>query len=123
VAEHVSEEVDGAALPGAAKDLADGGVEAGVGVGDDQLHPLQPASPQRPQEATPERLGLGLPNVQADNLPAAGLRHAVGDHQGLVADPARLPDPLHLGVQPQIRIGTGQGPLPEHADLLVQAAA
>jgi hypothetical protein len=49
--------------------------------------------------------------------------HAVGDHQGLVADPARLPDPFHLGVQPQIRIGTGQGPLPEHADLLVQAAA
>ena len=49
--------------------------------------------------------------------------HAVGDHQGLVADPARLPDPLHLGVQPQIRIGAGQWPLTEHADLLVQAAA
>jgi hypothetical protein len=48
---------------------------------------------------------------------------AVGDHQGLVAHPARLPDPLHLGVQPQIRVGTGQRPLPEDLDLLVQAAA
>ena len=71
-----------------------------MGVGDDQLHPLQPASPQRAQEATPERLGLGLPDIQADHLSAAGLVHAVGDHQGLVADPTPLADPLHLGVQP-----------------------
>jgi hypothetical protein len=26
--------------------------------------------------------------------------HAVGDHQGLVADPTPLADPLDLGVQP-----------------------
>jgi hypothetical protein len=48
---------------------------------------------------------------------------AVGDHQGLVADPAGLPDPLHLGVQPQVRIRAGQWPLPEDLDLLVQATA
>ena len=95
--------------------LAMAAVEAGVGVGDDQLHPLQPASAQRSQERPPEALGLGLADVQTDDLAAAGLVHAVGDHQGLVADPARLPDPLHLGVQPQVRVGAGQWPLPEDA--------
>jgi hypothetical protein len=32
VAEHVSEEVNGAALPGAAEDLSDRGLQSGVGV-------------------------------------------------------------------------------------------
>ena len=49
--------------------------------------------------------------------------HAVGDHQRLVTHPTPLPDPLHLGVQPQIRIGALQGPLTEHPDLLVQPTA
>jgi len=48
--------------------------------------------------------------------------HAVGDHQGLVADPTPLADPLHLGVQPQVRVGATQRALPEHGDLLIQAA-
>jgi len=47
----------------------------------------------------------------------------VGDHQGLMADPARLPDPLHLGVQPQIRVGALKRSLTEYGDLFVQAAA
>jgi hypothetical protein len=76
-----------------------------VGVGDHQLHPIQPAGAERPQEAAPERLGLGLPDVQTDHLSPAGLVHAVGDHQRLVAHPTRLADPLHLGVQPQVGIG------------------
>jgi hypothetical protein len=50
------------------------------------------------QRRAPERLGLGLADVQADHLTAAGLMDAVGDHQRLVAHPARLADPLHLGV-------------------------
>ena len=48
---------------------------------------------------------------------------AVGDHQRLVAHPTRFADPFDLCVQPQIRVGTGQRPLPEHGDLLVQPAA
>jgi len=40
-----------------------------------------------------------------------------------MADPARLPDPLHLGVQPQIRVGALKGSLAEYGDLFVQAAA
>jgi hypothetical protein len=46
----------------------------------------------------------------------------VGDHQGLVAHPARFANPFDLGVQPQLRVGTGQRPLAEHGHLLVQAA-
>jgi hypothetical protein len=94
-----------------------------VRVGDHQLHSVQPAGAQRPQEAPPERFGFGFADVDADDLPAAGLMDAVGDDQRLVADPARLADPLHLGVQPQVRIGAGQRPLTEHLDLLIQAAA
>lgn len=115
--------MDGAPLPPAAQHLGDGRDQAGVGVGDDQLHPLQPARSQRPQEATPEGFGLGLADVDADHLPASGPMDHVGDHQRLVAHPTRLPDPLHLGVQPQIRIGALKGSLAEHGHLLVQTAA
>jgi hypothetical protein len=46
--EHVSQEVDPAALPGRAEhDRTDGLFEAFVGVGDHQLHPSQAASSQR----------------------------------------------------------------------------
>jgi hypothetical protein len=94
-----------------------------VRIGDGELDALQATSPQAAEERPPERLGLGLAHVQADHLPAAGFVDAVGDHQGLVADPARLADPLHLGVQPQIRVGALQRPLPEDPDLLVQPTA
>ena len=40
-----------------------------------------------------------------------------------MADPARLPDPFHLGVQPQRRGGALKGSRTEDGDLFVQAAA
>jgi hypothetical protein len=123
VAEHVAQEMDGAALPGAAQHLGDRGLEAGVGVGDAQPHPLQAPGPQAAEELPPEALGLGLAEVQADDLTAAAVVDAVRDHQRLVPDPTRLTHALDLGVQPQIRVGALQGPLPEHPDLLVQATA
>jgi hypothetical protein len=50
--EHVSDEVDSTALPaGAGHDGGDGGLEAGVGVGDDQLDAGEPAGLERAQEA------------------------------------------------------------------------
>jgi hypothetical protein len=49
--------------------------------------------------------------------------HAVGDHQRSVLDPPAGPHLLDLGVQPQVRIGAVQGPLPERGDLLVQPTA
>ena len=44
VSEAVSEEVDGAALPAAAEDLGDRGVQASVSVGDRDLDADQPAA-------------------------------------------------------------------------------
>jgi hypothetical protein len=63
------------------------------------------------------------PNVQADDLTAAALVDAVGDHQRLVPDSAGFADPFHLGVQPQVRVAALQRPLTEHPHLLIQAAA
>jgi hypothetical protein len=87
VAEQVPQEVDGAALPPAAQHLGDGCDQAGVGVGDDQLDSVQPAGAQRPQEATPEGFGLGLADVDADDLPASGLVHAVAITRALWPTP------------------------------------
>ena len=90
VAEAVPEEVHGAALPGAAQEAGDRGLEPLVGVGDDQLHAAQAARDQRAQEVGPERLGLGLADVDAEDLAPAGLVHAVGDHHALVDHPAAV---------------------------------
>ena len=101
----------------------DRGLEPLVGIGDARAHTLESAGTQAAQELAPERLGLGLPDVQADDLTAAALVDPVGDHQRLVPDPAGLADPFHLGVQPQIQVAALQRPLPERLHLLVQAAA
>jgi hypothetical protein len=71
VPEAVSEEVHGAALPAAAQDLGDRGLQPGVRVADGQLHAGQPSLDQPAQELGPEGLGLGLADVDAEDLPAA----------------------------------------------------
>jgi hypothetical protein len=48
-----------------------------MGVGDDQLHAGQAAGDERTQELGPERFGLGGADVDADDLPASRLVHAV----------------------------------------------
>ncbi len=65
LAEAVSEEVDGAALPGgAAEDPGDRGLEAGVGVGNDQLNADQAACDEAAQEVCPvSRPGVGGDSV------------------------------------------------------------
>ena len=60
MAEHVAQEVDGAALPRAAQHLGDRGLEASVGVRDAQPDPVQPAGAQAAEELAPEAFGLGL---------------------------------------------------------------
>ena len=73
--EQVAGEVDPAALvPDALEDPAEGGDQAGVLVGDDQPHPGQAALLQGAQEAAPEHLVLGVADVEAEDLPAAGRR-------------------------------------------------
>ena len=90
VAQHVAQEVHGAALPGAAQHLGDGRLQALVGIGDAERHAGQAAGPQAAQELAPEGLGLGFADVDADHLAPARLVHAVGDHQRLVAHAAGL---------------------------------
>jgi hypothetical protein len=48
-----------AALPGGAENLRDCGLDALVGVADDQLHPPQAAPRQLTKELGPDRIGLG----------------------------------------------------------------
>jgi hypothetical protein len=65
--------VDRAALPGAAEHLGDRLLEALVGVGDAQPHALESEGAQAAKELPPERLGLGLAHVQADDLTTAAV--------------------------------------------------
>ena len=109
MAQGVTEEVDGAALPWGAEHLGDRGLEALVGVGDDQLDAGQAATDQRAQELAPERLGLGRAHIQADDLPLAAGIHPVGDHQGPMLDPSAGTDLLDLGVQPQYGYARSRG--------------
>jgi hypothetical protein len=88
VPERLAQEVDGASLPGTPEHLADRLLEAGVRVGDDQLHAAQAALNERAQEGAPEGLRLGLADVEGDHLPIAGLVHAVGEHERLAHDAA-----------------------------------
>src|SRR3954453_1461588 len=120
VAAQVSEEVHGAALPRRAEDLRERRLQSRVRVGDGELDADQAARDERAQELAPERLGLGLTDVQADDLASAGLVDGVRDHDRLARDAAAVADLLDLGVDEQIRVAALQRPLPERLDLLVE---
>jgi hypothetical protein len=92
-------------------------------VGDRQPHPGQPARVQRAQELDPERARLDLADVQADNLPHAGLVHRIGDDQRLGHDPPAVSDLDLFGVEPQVGVGAVQRPLAKQLDLLIQRPA
>jgi hypothetical protein len=63
-------------------------MEAEVGIGDDQLHPSQPARLERPQERRPEGAVLAVADGEAEDLTAAVAAHLGRDHDGLGDDPA-----------------------------------
>jgi hypothetical protein len=103
--------VDAAALPGAAEHLRDRLLQAGVRVGDDQLHAVEAALEAAAQEGAPERLRLRLADVEGDHLAVAGLVHAVGEHERFPDDAAAVADLLDLGVEPQVRVAASSGRL------------
>ena len=123
VAQAVAQEVHGAALPRRAQDLSDRILQAFVGVGDDQLHTDQPARDERAHEVGPERLGFGLTDVEADDLPPAGLVHTVGNDHALANDAAAVADLLDLAVEEQIGVAALQRPRAERLDLLIEPGA
>src|SRR5262249_28073769 len=112
MAERLAQEVNRAALPWTLERLCDRGLEAGVRVGDDQLHAGQTARDEAAEEAAPEGLGLALTDVETDHLAVTGLVHGVGEHQRLRHDAAAVTDLLDLRVQPQIGVAA-QGPIAE----------
>src|SRR5215211_2174657 len=123
VAQCFAQEVDAAALPGAAEQLRDRLLQTGVRVGDDQLHAAEAALDQAAQEAAPEGLRLGLADVERDHLAVAGVVHAIGEHQRLAHDAARVAHLLDLRVQPQVRIAALERAVAEGVDLLVETGA
>ena len=69
--EAIPEEVHGATLPGRAEHLRQGGLQSRVSVRDRELHAEQAALDETSEELAPEGLGLGLADVEADDLPPA----------------------------------------------------
>jgi hypothetical protein len=98
------------------------GLEAGVGVGDDQLHPAQAPRPQRAQERGPERAVLAVPDIEPQHLAVPVGGHPGG--HGLGHDPVVHPGLAVDGVQEHVgERHPGQAPVPEHRDLGVQVGA
>src|SRR3954449_7495665 len=52
--------------------------------------PTSPARDQAPEELGPKRLGLGLADIDREDLAATGLVDAMRDHQRLVHDAAAV---------------------------------
>jgi hypothetical protein len=94
--------------------------QAGVRVRDGELDADQAALDQVSEEVGPERLGLGLADVEAEDLAPPGLMHAMRDHQRLSDHPAAVADLLDLRVQEQVRIAALQRPRPERLDMLIE---
>src|SRR5512132_1255446 len=66
--------------------------------------PTRPRGDQALDELRPERLGLGGADVQRDDLPPAGLVHAVSDDHALAHHAAAVSDLLDLAVEEQIGV-------------------
>ena len=114
-----------AALDGrAGHDRSHGLLEAEVGIGDDQLHPLKPTCLERPQERRPEGPVLAVTHSKAQDLAAADAAHPGGHHHGL-SDDAAVDSGLAVGGVHE-HIGEdlpGQRPVPEGCQLAVQVGA
>ena len=120
MASEIAQEVNGAALPGRAQDPRDRGLQSWVRVADGQLHPDEAPGDERPEELSPERLGLRGADVQADDLPAPGFMHGVGDHDALALNTAAVADLLDLRVDEQVGVAALQRTLAERPHLLIE---
>lgn len=119
----VAHEVDAAALPGGGEDLGDGGLDALVGIGDDELDAAQAAPRQLAQEGGPEGLGFGGADIHAQHLaPAVGIDADRDDDRDRhdAAGPANL---QVGGVDPQIRPITLDRAVEEGLDPLIDVLA
>ena len=105
----IAQEMDVAALPGAAERLRDRCFQSGGRVTDGRLDTHLAARDELAREVGTERLALGLADIDAQNLPAVGLMDAVRDDQGPVDDAAAVADLVDLGVEDQVGIAAPSG--------------
>jgi hypothetical protein len=123
MAETVAQEVDRATLPRAPEHLRDRRLQAGVRVADGQLDADQAALDQAPEELGPERFGLGLADVDRENLAAPGLMHAMRDHERFGDDAPAVADLLDLRVEEHVGVAAFKRPGAERVDVLVERLA
>ncbi len=95
------------------------------------MHPVQPAGLEPAQEPGPERAGLAVADVEAEDLPTPVRGHAGGDDDGLRGHPAApaaavATDPGLAERRVEEHIGEGglgQRPVPECGHLHVEVGA
>ena len=121
--ERVAHGVDPAALPGGVHQLGDGGLDALVGVGDDELDAAQAAPSELAQELGPEGLGLRGADVHAQHFaPAVCVDADRDDHRD--RDDAVVAAHLHVGgVEPDIGPVAFERPVEEGFDPVVDLLA
>ena len=85
--------------------------------------PTRPRLTRPLRKLGPERLGLGLADIDREDLAAARLVDAVRDHQRLVDHPPAVADLLDLRVQEHVRVAALQRAGPERVDVLIQRRA
>ena len=120
--EGVAQEVHIAALPGGlGQDLGDALAQAGVVVGDDELHAGEAALPQAGEEVAPAGGALAGRGLDAEHAAVALAVDADGDQHRLGADHAALAHALVAGVADQVGVGLLQAPRGELGQALVEA--
>ena len=82
--QEVAHGVHAASLPaGSLEHPTDRGFQAGVRVGDHEAHAVRVPFDESAQELGPERLVLGVPDIDAEDLSVAVSPQARRDHHGL----------------------------------------
>jgi hypothetical protein len=103
---------------------ADGSLQPGVGVGDDQTHPLEASLAETAQELGPEHFVFGIANGDIQYLPVAVGGDRRGHDDGSRDDAVIFAGFEIGGVQPQVReAGVVQPPVSERVHLHVDLPA
>ena len=94
-----------------------------MSIRDHQLHAVEAAGLEAPQELRPEGFRLGRPGTQADDLAATVGVHGHGDYGRDGDDAPALPNLQVGGVEPEIGPVADERPVQELADAVVDVLA
>ena len=105
------------------QDLGRGCLQALVGIGDHQGHPLQPPAQERAQEGRPEGVVLARTGRDPQHLaPSVGV-DPHGHHRGHRDHPAPFPHLVEGGIKPHVGMGAFDRSVAEGIDLGVEGLA